>query len=73
MKLQDELIEIQGQSDILNRDLNSKQDQLSDEKHAHRAAAGRSERRCAASSQASKKEADAANHIEGQLVPRSRR
>jgi hypothetical protein len=32
LKLQDEIIDIQGQSDILNRDLKAKQVQLSDEK-----------------------------------------
>src|SRR5688572_26945885 len=32
LKLQDELVDIEGQSEILNRDLKAKQEQLSDEK-----------------------------------------
>jgi hypothetical protein len=43
LKLQDELIEIKGQKDILNRDLVSREEQLSDVKGPHRAAERRSE------------------------------
>jgi hypothetical protein len=67
LELQDELVEIQGQSEILNRDLKSRQEQLSDVK-------GRIARLQGDLSSlrgkfaASKKDSDAANQIEGQLV-----
>jgi hypothetical protein len=67
LELQDELVEIQGQSEILNRDLKSRQEQLSDVK-------GRIARLQGDLSAlrgkfaASRKDSDAANQIEGQLV-----
>jgi hypothetical protein len=67
LKLQDELIEIQGQSDILNRDLKAKQIQLSDEKkRIARLQGDLSDVR--GKFQASKKEADVANQLEGRLA-----
>jgi hypothetical protein len=67
LKLQDELIDIQGQSDILNRDLKAKQIQLSDEKkRIARLQGDLSDVR--GKFQASKKEADVANQLEGRLA-----
>jgi predicted nuclease with TOPRIM domain len=67
LKLQDELIDIQGQSDILNRDLKAKQIQLSDEKkRIARLQGDLSDIR--GKYQASKKEADVANQLEGRLA-----
>jgi hypothetical protein len=67
LKLQDELIDIQGQSDILNRDLKAKQIQLSDEKkRIARLQGDLSEVR--GKYQASKREADVANQLEGRLA-----
>jgi hypothetical protein len=66
VKLQDELIEIQGQSDILNRDLKAKQVQLSDEKRRiARLQGDLSDIR--GKYRASKQEADVANEVEGRL------
>jgi hypothetical protein len=65
--LQDELIEIEGQSDILNRDLKSKQEQLSEEKRRiARLQGDLSEIR--GKFNASKQEADVANQLEGRLA-----
>ena len=67
LKLQDELIDIQGQSDILNRDLKAKQLQLSDEKkRIARLQGDLSDVR--GKYQASKREADVANQLEGRLA-----
>jgi hypothetical protein len=67
LKLQDEIIDIQGQSDILNRDLKAKQIQLSDEKtRIARLQGDLSDIR--GKFQASKKEADVANQLEGRLA-----
>jgi hypothetical protein len=67
LKLQDELIEIQGQSDILNRDLKAQQIQLSDEKlRIARLQGDLSDIR--GKYQASKREADVANQLEGRLA-----
>ncbi len=67
LKLQDELIEIQGQSDILNRDLKAKQVQLSDEKQRiARLQGDLSDVR--GKYHASKQEADVANQLEGRLA-----
>jgi hypothetical protein len=67
LKLQDELIEIQGQTDILNRDLNARQEQLSEEKlRIARLRGDLSEIQGKFS--ASKKEADVNNELEGRLV-----
>jgi hypothetical protein len=67
LKLQDELIDIQGQSDILNRDLKAKQIQLSDEKlRIARLQGDLSDIR--GKYHASKKEADVANQLEGRLA-----
>lgn len=67
LKLQDELVDIEGQSDILNRDLKAKQVQLSDVKERIARLQGdlsdvRGQYR------ASKQEADVVNQVEGQLV-----
>jgi hypothetical protein len=67
LKLQDELIEIQGQSDILNRDLKARQVQLSDEKkRIARLQGDLSDVR--GKYQASKRDADVANQVEGRLA-----
>ena len=67
LKLQDEIIDIQGQSDILNRDLKAKQVQLSDEKkRIARLQGGLSDIR--GKFRASKQEADVANQVEGRLA-----
>ena len=67
LKLQDELIEIKGQKDILNRDLVSREEQLSDVKdRIARLKGDLSSLR--GQYAASKKDSEAANHIEGQLV-----
>ena len=67
LKLQDELIDIQGQSDILNRDLKAKQVQLSDEKkRIARLQGDLSDVR--GKFRASKQEADVANQLEGRLA-----
>jgi hypothetical protein len=66
-KLQDELIEISGQTEIINRELTAKQRQLSEEKlRIARLQGDLSEVR--GKYQASKKEADVANEIEGKLA-----
>lgn len=67
LKLQDEIIDIQGQSDILNRDLKAKQIQLSDEKQRiARLQGDLSDIR--GKYQTSKQEADVANQVEGRLA-----
>jgi len=67
LSLQDELIEIEGQSDILNRDLKTKQEQLSDYKQRiARLQGDLSDVRGKYS--ASKQEADVANQLEGRLA-----
>ncbi len=67
LKLQDELIDIQGQSDILNRDLKAREVQLSDEKRRiARLQGDLSDVR--GKYQASKREADVANQLEGRLA-----
>ncbi len=67
LSLQDELIEIEGQADILNRDLKAKQEQLSDEKRRiARLQGDLSEVR--GKYNASKQEADVANQLEGRLA-----
>jgi hypothetical protein len=67
LKLQDELVDIQGDSDILNRDLKARQIQLSDEKlRIARLRGDLSELRGKYST--SKKEADVNNDLEGRLV-----
>jgi ribosomal protein L29 len=67
LSLQDELIEIEGQSDILNRDLRAKQEQLSEHKQRiARLQGDLSDIR--GKYQASKQEADVANQLEGRLA-----
>ncbi len=67
LSLQDELIEIEGQADILNRDLKAKQEQLSDEKRRiARLQGDLSDVR--GKFNASKQEADVANQLEGRLA-----
>jgi hypothetical protein len=67
LKLQDEIIDIQGQSEILNRDLKAKQVQLSDEKkRIARLQGDLSDIR--GQYRASKQEADVANQVEGRLA-----
>jgi hypothetical protein len=67
LKLQDEIIDIQGQSEILNRDLKAKQVQLSDErKRIARLQGDLSDVR--GKFRASKQEADVANQVEGRLA-----
>jgi hypothetical protein len=67
LKLQDEIIDIQGQSDILNRDLKAKQVQLSDEKkRIARLQGDLSDIR--GKFRTSKQEADVANQLEGRLA-----
>jgi hypothetical protein len=66
-KLQEELIEITGQTEILNRDLTAKQRQLSEEKlKIARLQGDLSDIR--GKYNASKSEADVANEVEGKLV-----
>jgi hypothetical protein len=67
LELQDQLIEIEGQSDILNRDLKSKQEQLSENKQRiARLQGDLSDIR--GKYQTSKQEADVANQLEGRLA-----
>jgi hypothetical protein len=67
LKLQDELVDIAGQSDILNRDLKSRQEQLSEQKkRIARLQGDLSDIRGKYS--ASKQEADVANQLEGRLA-----
>ncbi len=67
LKLQDELVDIHGQSEILNRDLTAKQEQLSDVKERiARLAGDLSDIR--GKYAASKQEADVANQLEGRLA-----
>lgn len=67
LELQDQLIEIEGESDILNRDLISKQEQLSEYKQRiARLQGDLSDIR--GKYQASKQEADVANQLEGRLA-----
>src|SRR5690606_31539236 len=67
LKLQDELVDIQGQSDILNRDLRARQEQLSDAKERiARLRGDLSDIR--GKYAASKQEADVANQLEGRLA-----
>ncbi len=67
LKLQDELVEIHGQSEILNRDLTAKQEQLSEEKkRIARLRGDLSEIR--GKFAASTQEADVANQLEGRLA-----
>jgi hypothetical protein len=67
LKLQDELVDIEGQSDILNRDLKGKQVQLSEEKlRIARLQGDLSDIRGKYS--ASKREADVSNQLEGRLA-----
>ena len=66
VKLQDELVDIAGQTEILNLDLKAKQEQLSDEKaRIARLQGDLSDIR--GKFRASKQEADVANQLEGQL------
>jgi hypothetical protein len=67
VKLEDELVDITGQTDIINRDLKSRQEQLSEVKERiARLQGDLSDVRGKFS--ASKKDADVANEIEGKLV-----
>ena len=67
VKLQDELVDIAGQSEILNRDLKAQQEQLSDEKaKIARLRGDLSDIR--GKYAASKQEADVANQLEGRLT-----
>jgi hypothetical protein len=67
LKLQDELIEIAGQTDILNRDLKARQEQLSDQKkRIARLQGDLSDIK--GKYAASKQEADVANQLEGRLA-----
>jgi len=67
LKLQDELVDIEGQSAILNRDLKAKQEQLSEEKRRIALLRGDlSDIR--GKYAASKQEADVANQLEGRLA-----
>ncbi len=67
LKLQDELVDIHGQSEILNRDLTAKQEQLSEVKERiARLRGDLSDIRGKYS--ASKREADVANQLEGRLA-----
>jgi hypothetical protein len=69
VKLQDELVDIAGQSEILNRDLKARQEQLSIEKaKIARLRGDLSDVR--GKYQASKKEADVANALEGRARAR---
>lgn len=67
LALQDELIEIEGQSDILNRDLKAKQEQLSENKQRIARLQGDLSD-IKGKYQASKQEADVANQLEGRLA-----
>lgn len=67
LSLQDELIEIEGQADILNRDLKTKQEQLSDEKRRIARLQGDLSD-VKGKFNASKQEADVANQLEGRLA-----
>jgi ribosomal protein L29 len=67
LSLQDELIEIEGQADILNRDLKAKQEQLSDEKRRIARLQGDLSD-IKGKFNASKQEADVANQLEGRLA-----
>ena len=67
VKLEDELVDITGQTDIINRDLKSRQEQLSEVKERiARLQGDLSDVR--GKFAASKKDADVANEIEGKLV-----
>jgi hypothetical protein len=67
LKLQDELIQIAGETDILNRDLTEKERQLSEEKlRVARLQGDLSDIR--GKYKASKQEADVANQLEGRLA-----
>lgn len=67
LKLQDELMEIEGETTVVNRDLKTRVEQLSQEKtRIARLAGDLSDVK--GKYQASKREADVANKIEGQLV-----
>jgi len=67
LKLQDELVDIHGQSEILNRELTARQEQLSEEKRRiARLQGDLSEIR--GQYAASKQEADVANQLEGRLA-----
>jgi len=67
IKLQDELVDIHGQSEILNRDLTAKQEQLSDIKERiARLQGDLSDIR--GKYEASKRDADVANQLEGRLA-----
>jgi hypothetical protein len=67
VKLQDELVDIAGQSEILNRDLQARQEQLSEEKaRIARLRGDLSDVR--GKYQSSKQEADVANALEGKLA-----
>ncbi len=66
VRLQDELVDVAGQSDIVNRDLRARQEQLSDEKkRIARLQGDLSDIR--GQFRASKQEADVANQLEGKL------
>jgi hypothetical protein len=67
LELQDQLIEIEGQSDILNRDLTSKQEQLSENKQRIARLQGDLSD-IKGKYNASKQEADVANQLEGRLA-----
>jgi len=67
LSLQDELIEIEGQVDILNRDLVAKQEQLSEEKRRIARLQGDLSD-IKGKFNASKQEADVANQLEGRLA-----
>lgn len=67
LSLQDELIEIEGQADILNRDLKAQQEQLSDEKRRIARLQGDLSD-IKGKYNASKQEADVANQLEGRLA-----
>jgi hypothetical protein len=67
LKLQDELVDIEGQSEILNRDLTSRQEQLSDQKaRIARLQGDLSDIR--GKYRTSQQEADIANQLEGKLA-----
>lgn len=67
IKLQDELVEIAGETDVLNRDLKAKQEQLSQEKiHFARLRGDLSDIR--GKYAASKREADMTNDLKGRLA-----
>ena len=67
LKLQDELVDIAGQTDILNRDLKARQEQLTEEKkRIARLHGDLSDIR--GKYAASKQEADVANQLEGRLA-----